>query len=75
MACTHERQRSEYVTTVNDWDGSESSEWVYTTESTTEDIDTHRYRCTQCEMVMYYSGRARDYYEKGIKCHVQGLDK
>lgn len=31
--------------------------------SACEDIDTHRYRCTKCGQVFYYSGAARDYYE------------
>lgn len=44
-------------------------------KSTTEDLDTHRYRCTQCDKIMYYSGAARRYYEDGILCDVPGLDK
>lgn len=28
-----------------------------------EDIDLHRYRCTECGEVGYYSGRAKAYYE------------
>ena len=68
MACTHERQNSEYVTEVDDFYGTESSRWVYTTVSTTQDIDTGRYRCTQCGEVMYYTGQWRDFFEKGKPC-------
>jgi hypothetical protein len=51
-----------------DYFGEEiDGEWEYKTESTTVDIDLHRYKCTMCNEVFYYSGRARDYYEKGIK--------
>lgn len=30
------------------------------------DIDLHRYRCTLCGEVGYYSGRARKFFESGI---------
>ena len=73
MSCTHEIQREEWIT--EDYRGRPiPGEWKYWFESTTEDIDTHRYRCTQCNEVMYYSGRARDYFENGIKSNVPGLD-
>jgi extradiol dioxygenase family protein len=66
MSCNHQRETSRWVTV--DYFGEEiDGEWEYTTESTTVDIDLHRYKCTMCNEVMYYSGRARDYYEKGIK--------
>lgn len=74
MNCTHQRTRSRWVTA--DYFGEETNgHYEYETEYTTEDLDTHRYRCTQCKKVMYYSARAEDYYERGIKSHVQGLDK
>lgn len=31
-------------------------------EITTEDIDLHRYQCTQCGEVMFYSGEAKRRY-------------
>lgn len=73
MTCTHTSTR--WVTgAYNEWD--ETYEPDYTERySTTEDIDLHRFRCTQCKEVMYYSGRARDYFEKGIRSNVSGLDK
>ncbi len=40
---------------------------------TTVDIDTHRYRCTKCKQIMYYSKVARDFYEHGIPSEVPGL--
>lgn len=35
---------------------------------TTEDLDTGRFRCTQCGKVMYYTGLWRNFYERGIPC-------
>ena len=66
MSCTHTREHSRWVTKVDDWYGHETSEWEYTTENTTVDIDLHRYKCTQCNQIMYYSGAAREYYETGV---------
>lgn len=68
MSCNHQRETSRWV---EDYDWYESctatGHWEYETVSTTVDIDLHRYKCTQCNEIMYYSGRARDFYEKGIK--------
>lgn len=76
MACKHEREISRYVTEVDDWYGHETSKWEYTTVSTTVDIDLHRYKCTMCNEIFYYSGRARAYYEDGVKSDwIKGLDK
>ena len=70
MSCNHQRETSRWVGEDNWYDDGSSmhtGEWEYDSVSTTVDIDLHRYKCTQCGEVMYYSGRARDYYEKGIK--------
>jgi hypothetical protein len=79
MSCNHQRTTSRWVGEDNWYDDGSSmhtGDWVYDTVSTTVDIDLHRYKCTQCGEVMYYSGRARDYYEKGIKSvWITGLDK
>ena len=75
MTCTHTRETSHWVT--RDYFGEEiDGEWKYDSVSTTVDLDLHRYQCTQCKEIFYYSGRARDYYEKGIKSEwIKGLDK
>jgi hypothetical protein len=75
MSCRHERTTERWVT--RDYFGEEiDGEWQYDTVSTTVDIDLHRYRCTQCGEVFYYSGRAREYYEEGKKFEwIKGLDK
>ena len=56
MSCTHQRKR---LVRPSGWgidNYSGERVWVdakYETISTTEDIDTGRYRCTQCKQVMY----------------------
>lgn len=55
-----------------------TGEW--TTESEWEDapmvdIDLHRYKCTKCGNIGYYSSAAREYHEEGIKSSIKGLDK
>lgn len=69
MSCSHERTLDPvWVTHINDWDGEEYSQWEYPngeTQSTLEDIDTHRYKCTQCGEIFYYSQRAKQWYENG----------
>ncbi len=65
MNCSHQRTQSHWVT--RDYFGEEiEGQWEYTTEYTTIDLDTHRYKCTQCGEIMYYSGSAREYYETGV---------
>jgi len=65
MTCSHQRTQSRWVTT--DYFGEETEgQWEHNTESTTIDLDTHRYKCTQCKKIMYYSGAAREYYETGV---------
>lgn len=68
MSCNHQRERRYWVEDY-DWspnDGGSTGHWEYTTQYTTVDLDTHRYQCTQCRQVMYYSGAAREYYETGV---------
>ena len=79
MSCNHQRTISRWVGEENWYDDGSSmhtGEWEYETVSTTVDIDLHRYKCTQCDEIMYYSGRARDYHENGVKSPwIKGLDK
>lgn len=66
MTCTHDIARHEYL--PDDWDGYGSTgEWRYWRESTTEDIDLGRYKCTQCNKIMYYTGLWREHHEGGRK--------
>lgn len=76
MSCRHERETSHWVEEENWYTGEVDGRWEWTTVNTTVDIDLHRYKCTQCGEIMYYSGRARQYYEEGTKFDwIKGLDK
>lgn len=48
---SHESDRREYVEGFD--------------KPTLEDLDLHRYHCTQCGEIFYYSQRAREAYESG----------
>lgn len=74
LMCTHEIVTQKYEE-VFDYYGESTNEheWVTTRTSTCEDIDLHRFHCTQCKQVMYYSARAADFYERGIKSEILGL--
>lgn len=63
--CTHEIRRGEWVSEEETPYGIEPGHWRYETVPTTEDIDTGRYRCTQCGEVMYYTGLWREHWEDG----------
>lgn len=69
MSCTHTRWV--YPEPVrNDYAWSEADEWITPEpyqQTTTEDIDTGRYRCTQCGQVMYYTGLWKAHWEGGRK--------
>lgn len=73
MTCTHTVERSRWVSMSHD--PFSAGEWEYWTEYTTVDLDLHRYQCTQCGEIMYYSGRARAYHEQGVLSDITGLDK
>lgn len=67
MSCNHTKETSRWVED-DDWypsHGGSTGYWEYDSVSTTVDIDLHRYKCTQCNEVMYYSGAAKEYYETG----------
>lgn len=34
---------------------------------TVVDVDLHRYKCTQCGEIMYYSQRAKNHFENGAE--------
>lgn len=77
MKCTHTKRNDTWIDVfVNDWGHVVESHWNYDVIETYKDVDLHRYKCTQCNEIFYYSGRAREYYEKGTKFEgINGLDK
>lgn len=72
MSCTHYTTRQVWVERENDWTGETYGEWEEQSTCHLEDIDLHRMKCTLCGEIKYYSGRARDFYEKGIR--TPGID-
>ncbi len=69
MSCNHQRETSRWVGGDNWYDDGSSmhtGHWEYDSVSTTVDLDLHRYKCTQCGEIMYYSGAAREYYQTGV---------
>ncbi len=66
MSCSHEKRvyRKEFV----GFDSNDNEIFfdVPTLESACKDIDLHRYKCTLCGEVGYYSNSARMFYENGI---------
>lgn len=63
------------TSSYEDWNGDIQEENKFMSEMTFEDLDLHRYHCTQCKEIFYYSGAARAYYEDGIKTDIIGLDR
>jgi len=62
--CDHEKTIEEDFG-YYDMDGDWVPDIRLVTVGTWSDIDLHRFRCTQCGLVRYYSERARRYYEDG----------
>jgi hypothetical protein len=76
MTCLHKRDTSRWVDEYEDHWGIVEGHWEYSEENTYVDIDLHRYKCVQCNEVFYYSGRARQHFEEGVKFDwITGLDK
>lgn len=60
---------------VNENQPNDYSDWYEGYEQETiKDVDVHRYKCTECDKIFYYSEAARQYYEEGITCSVKGLE-
>ena len=67
--CTHRKEiPGHFSDPWIDEDGESHNVWVESRSSGTfVDIDLHRYKCTQCGKVFYYSQAAEDFYERGIE--------
>lgn len=73
--CDHYETSSYYAESVNDWTGETEGEWKTEERSLMVDIDLHRYQCSRCKLIGYYSGAAKAYYEHGKRTPgVQGLE-
>jgi 5-methylcytosine-specific restriction endonuclease McrA len=66
-SCKHQTLVEIKTTTYNNYIGEYETDYEWVWKSTEEDIDLHRYKCTQCGEIGYYSSAAENYYTKGIK--------
>lgn len=67
MPCDHKTSRIE-ESTWEDSGGEEHTTYERVERSTFVDIDTGRMKCSLCGEIDYYTGRWRDFWEKGIPC-------
>lgn len=73
MNCDHYERREYWVEgQEGDW-GWEEGYWHQESICLQEDISLGAFKCTRCGEVGYYTGKWKDYYEKGIPCF--GSDK
>lgn len=76
MTCDHTQWV--YPPPAPDWYTGEITEQEPYSRGTYEDIDTGRFRCTQCGEVGYYTGKWKEHWEGGRKLldertgHVKG---
>jgi hypothetical protein len=66
-SCKHQKLVAVKTLFYNQYTGEECIDRKWEWEDTFEDLDVHRYKCTQCGEIGYYSGAAENYYTKGIK--------
>ena len=66
-SCKHQRLVEVKIPVYNHYTGDESIDIDWKWEDTFKDIDLHRYKCTICGEIGYYSSAAENYYTKGIK--------
>ena len=66
--CPHETTRQVWRSPGIDMDGEPlPSRWITEFSTTCVDIDTGRFRCTECGEVMYYTGKWKKYWEEGVE--------
>jgi hypothetical protein len=65
MNCTHKSEKKVPIYETDDW-GNTYVYYETVITTFTEDIDLHRYRCTKCKGVFYYSGAAKQHFENGV---------
>lgn len=73
--CDHHERRQFYDEWENDRTGEREGEWKTEEQSLMIDIDLHRFQCTRCKQIGYYSGAAKAFYEEGKRAPgAQGLE-
>lgn len=73
MKCDHEKMVRAPVIVSHDYYGDAEWEMQEQRVNTYEDVDLHRYQCTLCGEMFYYSSRAREFFEQGIEHEQYGL--
>lgn len=73
MTCTHTAVRRYLEIVSHDIDGEPEYDIVESKYDTVNDVDLHRYQCTQCNEMFYYSSRAREFFELGVENETYGL--
>ena len=71
--CSHDMVKTSLTIVSHDFDGEPEYDYTRVKVNTYEDIDLHRFRCTQCNQTFYYSERARQFFEQGIESDTYGL--
>jgi hypothetical protein len=73
--CDHYERREFYDQRENERTGALEGEWKTEEKSLMVDIDLHRFQCSRCKQIGYYSGAAKAYYEEGKRAPgIQGLE-
>jgi hypothetical protein len=73
--CDHYKTNRHYAVSIDDWTGEPEGEWHTEEQSLIVDIDLHRYQCSRCKQIGYYSGAAKAFFEDGKRAPgIQGLE-
>lgn len=63
MTCDHCETTTEWVKKENWSTGEVEGRWEQISVCLQDDIDLHRFKCSRCGEIGYYSGAARRIYE------------
>lgn len=73
--CSHSETAWTFATWRDEWADEERGEWQSEEVSYIVDIDLHRYQCTRCKRIGYYSSAAKAFHEDGRRAiGVLGLE-
>ena len=73
MSCSHTKEEGGWMREYDEETGEPRKVWGIRTVSAYYDLDLHRYKCSMCGEIGYYSGAARAYHEDGVKSNIKGL--
>lgn len=61
--CTHYERRYVRITEFNDFSGETEETYEWQEISLLRDIDLHRYTCTRCNEIFFYSSFGRSLFK------------